>query len=858
MKKKKILIIDDNPKLRETLSDILLLEGYAPSTAASGKAALEKIKRDPPALVLLDLRLEDMDGLKALKEIKKLSPDTECIVIPGYASQESAIESVNLGAYGYIQKPYDVKQLIVFIRRAIEKIEANEALLESEGKYRSLVESCMDPINLVDEQCKYVFMNKAHLKRFNFPMDQVLGREYGDFHSKKETARFKSEVDKVIQKGRFSIHEYQSERDGRYFLRTFSPLVGAKEEITTVTVISKDITELKQLEEELRKEKDYAQGLLKTAPIIVLTLDTKGRIVYFNPYMENLSGYRLEEVKGKDWFSTFITRHDQDHIRELFLKAIGNISTHGNINPIVTKDGEERVIEWYDKTLKDSKGDVIGLLSVGQDITERKKAEKSIKESEEKYREIMNFSPNGLLKISMKGVILECNKSFLKFSGLSKDQVINKHLTKLSTLREKDIPGYIKILTSILIGKLKEPIEFIWVHRNKSIRWSKAHFRILRSAGGEKSILISLTDITKKKQLEDKIKESEKQYRDLVEKAGIAILIDDINGHIRYCNHKLANLFGYSIENMKKLSIRSVVHSDDVERVMKFHGNRVQGKKSPSRYEFKGIRKDGSSVFVEVDAVALKENENFTGSRSYMWDITKRKQAEEKAQQHQEELQKLTAQLFTIQEDERKWISQELHDDIGQALTMLKLNLFSLKDLVDREQTEKIKARLEEFDLSCEKILNSVHEMTLDLRPHMLDDLGLLPTLRWYLNRISKQANVEPHIKSVNWKVPLIPEMEVAIFRIIQEAITNVAKHAMAQNVFIHLKQIKHTVDISIEDDGQGFDVKKIKDLRFQAHGVGLLGMRERISLLQGIFQVDSAPGKGTRISASLPLRRRS
>ena len=627
-KKKKILIIDDDPKLRKTLSDILLLEGYAPSTAVSGKAALEKIKRDAPALVLLDLRLEDMDGLKSLKEIKKLSPDIECIVITGYVSQESAIAAVNLGAYGYIHKPYDVKQLLVFIRRAIEKKKAEEelreselqyrilgetilygvwltdalgyctsvsdsflelvdmtmqqvqkfgwlnllppedieptkehwlhcvqtgenferehrfrtkdgsyrnvlaigrpvrndtgeiikwvglnlditerkraekALRESEEKYRSLVESYVDPIYLIDKQYKYLFMNKAHLKRFNLPMDQVLGREYGDFHSKKETVRFKSEVDKVIKRGRFLKHEYQSERDGRYFLRTFNPVRGAKGQIIHVTVVSKD-------------------------------------------------------------------------------------------------------------------------------ISIQKKAEESIKESEKKYREIVNFSPNGLVKISMKGVILECNQSFLTLSGLSKDQVINKHFTKLSTLRKKDIPRYIKIFTSILIGKFRGPFEFIWVRRDGAIRTGEAHFRILRHAGGGESVLLNLSDITERKQLEERTKESEKQYRDLVEKAGIAILIDDQEGNLRYCNSKLAKTFGYSVQEMKKLSLGSTVHPVDVEKVMKFHRNRVQGKHAPSRYEFKGVKKDGSTVYVEVDAQVLKENGNCTGSRSYMWDITERKKAEE-------------------------------------------------------------------------------------------------------------------------------------------------------------------------------------------------------------------------------------
>jgi PAS domain S-box-containing protein/putative nucleotidyltransferase with HDIG domain len=139
--KTSILIVDDDPNLRKTLSGILRARDYAPLAAATGKAALDKIEGEIPAVALIDLRLEDIPGLELMGKIKECCPDTECIVLTGYATQESAIEAVNLGAYSYVQKPYDMEQLLVTIRRAVEKREAAEALRESEERYRSFVQN---------------------------------------------------------------------------------------------------------------------------------------------------------------------------------------------------------------------------------------------------------------------------------------------------------------------------------------------------------------------------------------------------------------------------------------------------------------------------------------------------------------------------------------------------------------------------------------------------------------------------------------------------------------------------------------------------------------------------------------------
>jgi len=135
---------------------------------------------------------------------------------------------------------------------------------------------------------------------------------------------------------------------------------------------------LKQGEEALRKEKDFSESLIDTAQVIILVLDTEGRIIRFNPYMQELCGYKLDEVRGKDWFMTFLPEKNGNHTRELFLTAVSDIKTHGNTDPIVSKDGREIVVEWYDKTLKDSDGNTIGLVAIGQDITERRQMEEEL------------------------------------------------------------------------------------------------------------------------------------------------------------------------------------------------------------------------------------------------------------------------------------------------------------------------------------------------------------------------------------------------------------------------------------------------------------------------------------------------
>jgi two-component system cell cycle sensor histidine kinase/response regulator CckA len=206
----------------------------------------------------------------------------------------------------------------------------------------------------------------------------------------------------------------------------------------SVDALQEELTERKRAEEALRKERDFAESLIEMAQVIVLVLNTEGRIVRFNPYLEQLSGYRLEEVQGQEWVTSFLPERDRAPIGELFRQAVGDIQTRGNINPIVTKDGRERLIEWYDKTLKGADGRVVGLLAVGQDITERKQAEEDrerllaqVQEQARRVQGILDTVPDGVLLLDAERRVRLANPAVQEALALLAEAGQDQPLTRL-------------------------------------------------------------------------------------------------------------------------------------------------------------------------------------------------------------------------------------------------------------------------------------------------------------------------------------------------------------------------------------------------------------------------------------------
>jgi PAS domain S-box-containing protein len=274
-----ILIVDDDPKFRKTLSDILRAKGYRAIAAAKGKTALDRVKEEMPAVALIGLKLPDMDGLKVMREIKKRSPDTECIVLTGHASQASVIEAVNLGAYGYMQKPYDMEQLVATIRRAIEKREAEEALRQSEERYRTILDDIEDGYFEVDIAGNFTFFNDSLCRIIGYSRDEMMGMNNRHYMDKENAKKVFQAFSRVYTTGKptkgFDWEIIEKDGTRRFVEASASPIRGSEGEPIGFRGIVRDITERKRAGEEIRRRSAYLETLQRINATLRSTLPLK-------------------------------------------------------------------------------------------------------------------------------------------------------------------------------------------------------------------------------------------------------------------------------------------------------------------------------------------------------------------------------------------------------------------------------------------------------------------------------------------------------------------------------------------------------------------------------------------------------
>jgi signal transduction histidine kinase len=223
----------------------------------------------------------------------------------------------------------------------------------------------------------------------------------------------------------------------------------------------------------------------------------------------------------------------------------------------------------------------------------------------------------------------------------------------------------------------------------------------------------------------------------------------------------------------------------------------------------------------------------------------------DRTQAARKRLQKLTHHLVEAQEQERHRLARELHDEIGQALTAIKISLQTAQRRADMSAANP---QLEESIAIVDRALQQLRDVSLDLRPSLLDDLGLVATLRWYLNRHTQSGELRTSLQVEPPDLHLPSALEVIVFRVVQEALTNVMRHARAQNVEVKLQLDAEAVELTVRDDGVSFDLQDALDSAMAGTSMGLLGMQERVALAGGHIDIVSAPGRGTEIRVRFPV----
>jgi len=255
------------------------------------------------------------------------------------------------------------------------------------GAVGAILDTAVDGVVTIDEQGTIEMVNRAAVNLFGHAAEELVGRNVRMLMPAPHRESHDGYLRRYLETGERKIIGIGREVEGQRKDGTRFPIDLAVGELVLdgrrrFVAFVRDITARKRAAEELRQERDFAESLIETAQTIVLVLDPEGRIVRFNPYMEQLSGYRIDEVRGRDWFETFLPARDAARIRTLFGDALANLEVRGNVNPIVTKEGHEREIAWWAKTLRDAEGRVTGILSVGQDVTDLREAQEKLLQSE--------------------------------------------------------------------------------------------------------------------------------------------------------------------------------------------------------------------------------------------------------------------------------------------------------------------------------------------------------------------------------------------------------------------------------------------------------------------------------------------
>jgi len=364
------------------------------------------------------------------------------------------------------------------------------------------------------------------------------------------------------------------------------------------------------------------------------------------------------------------------------------------------------------------------------------------------------------------------------------------------------------------------------------------------------ALSVFFKDISSKKINEQKIEESELRFRTLTRNAPVGIFETDAKGLTTYVNETWMQFTGMQFEEALGEGWLNAVHPDDKKKLITGWYNKSE-KSETSVSEYRLIDKKGTEIWVNGNAVpVIDDSGTVTGYIGTISNVSSIKKSEQVLQERTEQLKELSTHLQNIREEERMNIAREIHDELGQQLTGLKMDIAWLMKKAGQDDPA-VKAKFVDTLSLVDGTVKSIRRIATELRPSIIDDLGLNAALEWLVSEFSERLNIDIQFKNDFDDKNIRPDISIGLFRILQESLTNIAKHANANKVLITVKKIDEAVHLSVADDGVGFDNNGGQRQR----SFGLLGIRERTYMLQGEYEIFTEPGEGAKIKVSIPLR---
>ena len=834
----------------------------------------------------------------------------------------------------------------------------------------ALVKNSPDGVIVLDENYTIVQINDSYTQLTGRTREELLGLR-PPFPGWDPAQRYKlAEYGAQIARGELEPFEHVYVRkDGTkfpalYSFGSFRTKEGKKYVFATV----KDLSEQRKFEARLKESEATFRRIAETTADAIYQIDLNGMLIYCSPGVERILGFTVGEFVGTSFRSHFLPE-DLSPAQDIFVRNLVGEEIRNAELRIIGKNGKLVDIE-INATAMRKDGKIIGSQGVARDITARKKAESSLRESEARLRTVINSVPFDLFLVDRDGRYAMQNEASRRQWGDvigQRPQDIASDAASLALWLDNNRRAF---SGEIVRGEVS------FKHKGKEL-WLHNIIAPVYDSGEVRGILIVNIDITERKLIEQALKESEEKYRFLVENAGTVVNVFDEKGKMLFTNQIGARYFARSPEELVGRLLHELFPKEMADEYVERH-KRVIGTGSPEHHEdrvetSKGVRwfrsilhpvrdKDGRIVAVQAvshDVTELAQAEralrdrdvrlrlmisqipavlwtvdrdlrftssmgaglgalglapgqvvgkdlyeyfgtkdpdynpiamhrrslegeattyeatwdhsvwethteslrdekgNIVGCLAIALDVTARKLADAELAESREKLQALARRLQAVREEQSTNIAREIHDEIGQPLVGLKFDLFFLKKRLVRIEDPAARVELEdkikEMSGQIDAAIGIVRSVAMQLRPKMLDDFGLVGAIETFSQDFGRRAGFRCEVNQygpADFGSDFGPERSTAVFRIFQEILVNIRRHAAATRVWIDLRGEDNCFVLEVRDNGKGIPREQLKSME----GLGILGMRERALVFGGTVSIDSEPGRGTRVEVKIPI----
>jgi PAS domain S-box-containing protein len=722
-----------------------------------------------------------------------------------------------------------------------------EQALDKERKFVSTVLDTVDALVVVlDRKGRIVRLNRTCEEASGYSLDEVKSKYAWElFASPAQVERIRT-VSEDLLSGKFPIktEDYWLTRDGESWLIDWTSTVLLDEEGSVDYIISTgiDVTEHRLAQGALLESQERYRALFADVPVGVYQSTPSGALLNVNPAMVTILGYPDREtllaVNATDMYA-----NPADRVRwQTLLEHQGTVQDF----EIRVRRYDGTVIWVLDaaRAVKDSDGRVVYYEGSLQDITERKQAEEALWESREALRRERNLLSAVLdtvgalvVVLDREGRIVRFNQACKNTTGYTFDEMRGKYVWARLLVAE-EIEPVKQVFKDLQSGQFPNQFENDWVTKDgerRLIAWTNA--ALVDDAGSVEYVIGTGVDITERRWAEEALRESEARFRELFERAPLCIFELDLTQELPVvlrANRQATRVYGWSSEEFASIPLPRIVPPRAIVEFSQVVDALREGR--ALTVESVNRRRDEAEFPVRISAAAELDTDL---SRIIMMveDIT----IEEERRSEEEAIA-----------EERRRIAREIHDGLAQDLAALRVRVGLWHDLVDGDPAQ-MHVELDALQSLLRQNIRDVRRSIFALRPISLDELGFYPAIQRFVREFGEQHQLHVDLQILGPQDRLLPQWEPMLFRIIQEALNNVGKHAQAASAWIELdmRQVD-TIRLTVRDDGVGFDPGMLSQAVQRGH-IGLTQMRERIEQIGGEIEIESRAGKGTAICVALP-----